>query len=327
MISVTGTELAERCTDVARNYKTLYVMGCFGAPMTASNKTRYCSNHSYNRNATRQAMIRAASSDTFGFDCVNLIKGILWGWNGNRNHSYGGASYASQGVPDVSADGMIKLCQGVSNTGWESMAIGEAVWMSGHIGVYIGNGLAVECTPKWANCVQITAVGNIGKKSGYNTRTWTKHGKIPYVSYVEVENLTKDETLALIRQEIAKIPAPQIPDAAGIARNVYADIIGTRQAAPASDWAKDSIATAMARGLTDGSRPQDYLSRQEAAVLALRILGIGGTPGDWSEEARKWAVETGLIIGTGTDEAWTEPVTREQIAQILFRLRSRLVTQ
>lgn len=55
--------------------------------------------------------------------------------------------------------------------------------MSGHIGIYIGNGLAVECTPKWANKVQITAVGNIGSKAGYNTRTWTKHGRIPWVDY------------------------------------------------------------------------------------------------------------------------------------------------
>lgn len=63
------------------------------------------------------------------------------------------------------------------------MVIGEAVWMSGHIGIYIGDGLAVECTPKWENKVQITAVGNIGSKAGYNTRTWTKHGKLPYVDY------------------------------------------------------------------------------------------------------------------------------------------------
>ena len=65
------------------------------------------------------------------------------------------------------------------------MAVGEAVWMSGHIGIYIGDGLAVECSPKWENKVQITAVGNIGSKAGYNTRTWTKHGKLPYVDYSE----------------------------------------------------------------------------------------------------------------------------------------------
>lgn len=31
--------------------------------------------------------------------------------------------------------------------------------------------------------MQITAVANIGSKSGYNARTWKKHGHIPYVEY------------------------------------------------------------------------------------------------------------------------------------------------
>ena len=167
---------------MARNYKTLYVMGCFGAPMTAANKTRYCNNHTYNKAAARQAMIKAASDDTFGFDCVCLIKGLLWGWCGDKTRSYGGASYAVNGVPDIGADTMITKCTGVS-TNFSTIEVGEAVWMSGHIGIYIGDGLAVECTPKWKNCVQITAVANIGTKAGYNSRKWTKHGKLPYVTY------------------------------------------------------------------------------------------------------------------------------------------------
>lgn len=60
------------------------------------------------------------------------------------------------------------------------------MWMPGHCAVYIGNGLAVEATPKWRNSVQITAVGNIGSKIGYNTRTWERHGKLPYISYESV---------------------------------------------------------------------------------------------------------------------------------------------
>ncbi len=151
-------------------------MCCFGAPMTDSNKKRYCQNNDYNRNPDRAAMINAASSDTFGFDCVCLIKGILWGWNGDTSRTYGGATYASNGVPDIGADTMIKKCENVSSSGWDKMLPGEVVWMEGHIGIYIGNGLAVECTPKWDNKVQITAVGNIGDKKGYHTRTWTKHG-------------------------------------------------------------------------------------------------------------------------------------------------------
>ena len=179
---MTSAEFVKRLKATATDYKTLYVMGCFGAPMNSENKKRYTSNHSYNKQAARTAMINAATADTFGFDCVCLIKGILWGWCGDKNKTYGGAGYAVNGVPDIGADSMIKVCSGVS-TNFSGIVPGEAVWMEGHIGVYVGDGLAVECTPKWDNKVQITAVGNIGKKSGYNTRTWTKHGKLPYIKY------------------------------------------------------------------------------------------------------------------------------------------------
>lgn len=197
--------------DIAKNYKTLYVMGCFGAPMTASNKVRYTQNHSYNKQAARTAMINAASADTFGFDCVCLIKAILWGWCGDESKAYGGASYATNGVPDIGADTMITKCSGVSSAGWANMLPGEAVWMSGHIGVYIGDGLAVECTPSWENKVQITAVGNIGSKAGYKTRTWTKHGKLPYIEYDtanDTTNKNEEEEEDMVRyQAIADAPA------------------------------------------------------------------------------------------------------------------------
>lgn len=187
-----ASEFVKKLKDVAENYKTLYVMGCFGAPMTAKNKTRYCNNHSYNKQAKRTQLIQAASEDTFGFDCVCLIKGILWGWNGDKSKNYGGAGYAINGVPDIGADQMIKVCSGVT-TDFSNIEVGEAVWCSGHIGVYVGDGLAVECTPAWKNRVQTTAVRNIGTKSGYNARTWTKHGKLPYIQY-DVNSSEKPNT-------------------------------------------------------------------------------------------------------------------------------------
>lgn len=157
--------------SIANNKKTLYVMGCFGAPMTAANKIRYTNNHEYNRKTARSAMIKSASSDTFGFDCVGLIKGVLWGYNGDVNKTYGGADYASSGVPDINADTMITRCKDVS-TDFSNITIGEAVWIPGHIGVYIGDGKVVECSPQWRNGVQITS-----------KRKWQKHGKLPYISY------------------------------------------------------------------------------------------------------------------------------------------------
>lgn len=196
MAVMTNLEFVEKLKDVANNYKTLYVMGCFGSPMTKANKERYCNNHTYNMKETRTAMIQKASADTFGFDCVNLIKGILWGWVGDKTKTYGGAKYKANGVPDVSADGMIAKCTDLS-TDFSDIEIGEAVWLPGHIGVYIGDGLAVECTPSFKNKVQITACNC--SKSGYSRRNWLKHGRIPYVEYIKAQKTIEeiaDEVIA-----------------------------------------------------------------------------------------------------------------------------------
>lgn len=175
----TGKELATACLNVANNYKTLYVMGCFGAPLTAKNKERYIQANSYNQQASRKAKIEAASADTFGFDCVCLIKALLWDWTGNAGKTYGGATYCSNGVSDIGADQIINVCKDVS-TNFSKIAVGELLWMKGHVGIYIGDGQAVECTPSWKGCVQVTTVKNIKSGTGHK---WTKHGKLPYVSY------------------------------------------------------------------------------------------------------------------------------------------------
>lgn len=184
----TGKQLAEALTKIAKEYKTLYVSGCFGAPMTTANKARYSTNNSYNKQAARTKLILTASADTFGFDCVCLIKGVLWGWNGNVSDTYGGARYGSNGVQDIGEDQMFGLCTDVSEN-FNSIESGELLWMSGHVGVYIGDGLAVECTPSWKNGVQITAVNRT--KIGYNRRNWAKHGKLPYVNYGTVTGTVK----------------------------------------------------------------------------------------------------------------------------------------
>lgn len=181
---MTARELAEKASDIAKNRNTVYMWGVFGAPVTESVIAGKAKQYPSWYSAAKQADFRKLiGKGYFGFDCVCLIKAILWGWNGDSSKSYGGAVYASNGVPDIGADSMIAKCSGVSATGWDSMEVGEALWCSGHIGIYIGGGLAVECTPAWENRVQITAVKNIGTKAGYNARRWTKHGKLPYVTY------------------------------------------------------------------------------------------------------------------------------------------------
>ena len=276
----TGKGLAEAALNVAKNFKTLYVMGCFGAPMTAANKTRYINNgacSSYNAQASRRAMIDAASADTFGFDCVCLIKGLLWGWSGDASQVYGGAAYVSNGVPDIGEDAMIAKCSGIS-TDFSKIEVGEVVWMPGHIGIYIGDGLAVECTPTWANCVQVTACNCT--KSGYNRRNWTKHGKLPYVSYTGAA----DTTAAVAKlARLGVINSPDYWDGLAASGTVqYLDQLLTKaaekitKAGPRSSTPETGVSNLVAAGVIN--TPDYWLSTYpNAANLGDLLCTLGGS--------------------------------------------------
>ena len=172
-------DFVNKAKEIALEYKTLYVMGCFGSPLNKANKKRFTTNCSYNKKSARTKMINNATADTFGFDCVCLIKGILWGWSGNKNATHGGAKYKSNGVADVNADTIITstYCKNVS-TDFNNIEVGEIVWLKGHVGIYIGlhNGerSVAECSPAWKNGVQITKLSQ---------RNWKKHGKLKYIDY------------------------------------------------------------------------------------------------------------------------------------------------
>ena len=147
-----AAELVKKHIDIANNYRTVYMWGCFGMPVTENIIREKAAQYPGWYTAAKQAELRKLiGKGYFGFDCVNRTKGILWGWNGSQNAIYGGAKYAVNGVPDVSADGMISKCQNVSTGNWEALVPGEGLWMPGHWGLYIGGGLAVECTPVWKN--------------------------------------------------------------------------------------------------------------------------------------------------------------------------------
>ena len=183
MAVMKASEFISIAKQTATGYKTLYVYGCFGAPMNDRNKQRYTHNYAYNEQPARKKKILAASYDTFGFDCVCLLKGILWGWNGNVNDTYGGAKYGSHGVPDTNADSMFNQYCYNRSSDFSNIQVGEFVWMKGHIGVYVGDNLVVECTPIWKDGCQLTGLGNRGGVSGYPTRTWTMHGKSRFLEY------------------------------------------------------------------------------------------------------------------------------------------------
>ncbi len=153
--------------------KTVYMWGCFGQEVTFPLINQKSNQYQTWYNSERIKLFESlANKDVYAFDCVNLIKGILWGWNDGKVTYLG-----NREVPDVNADKFITLCEDVS-TNFNSIEVGNAVWLKGHIGVYIGNGKVIECTPKWDNGVQEVRL---------NRRDWKKHGKIPYIDYVDSE--------------------------------------------------------------------------------------------------------------------------------------------
>ena len=179
--------------NIAATKKTVYAWGMFGSPITKSivngKAKQYPSWYTSAKINGVFAPLYGETPTAWGFDCIGLIKAVLWGWEGDTTKSYGGAIYASNGVPDISADAMIGRCSDVS-TDFSSISIGEFLWMKGHCGIYIGNGEVVESTPAWKNGVQITSL---------KARNWLKHGKLPWVEYSvkEVKNTVSIELSVL----------------------------------------------------------------------------------------------------------------------------------
>lgn len=143
--------------NIARNYITQYKLGGIGEH----------------------------NGDLWYFDCVGLIKSILWGWCGDTKYSRGGAVYGRNGVPDVGANKMFETYCYDKSTNFANIQRGELVWMDGHIGIYIGNGLVVEATSAWENKVLISNVGSGGERTynGKRVYKWTHHGKCQFLEY------------------------------------------------------------------------------------------------------------------------------------------------
>lgn len=202
---MTVKQFVETAEKIATDCKTLYVMGCFGAPMSDRNKKRYSSNNAYNRQPEVQKTILNASDDTFGFDCICLIKSILWGWSGDKNLIYGGAVYKSNDVPDFGTESLMKHCTDVSDD-FSNIEIGEVLYLKGHAGIYKGDGKVVEATPAWENKVQITNLKD---------RKWLKHGKLDFVDYTKPEPVeptpVEPEPTPVVPEPTPVVPEP-IPE-------------------------------------------------------------------------------------------------------------------
>ena len=172
-----------------RETSNSYVYGAFGHVCTESNLNRLLSQYPEN-----SAYISAAKRKTFCWDCSGMIKSALWGFNFDSSQVYSGAQYCSNGVSDMNVDGFKAICSSVS-TNFSNIMPGELLFTDGHIGVAINSTPAIECTPSWANGIQLSAIGNVGTVAGLLTRTWQCHGKLDrFISYTSAGTSTPPTT-------------------------------------------------------------------------------------------------------------------------------------
>lgn len=102
-------------------------------------------------------------------DCVGLIKGYGW-----FNPTTKAIEYGTNGMPDVGADGMYNAATVKGSMDTMPDTPGLAVWKSGHIGVYVGNGEVVEAMGTKYGVVRTKLEG----------RNWTAWLEVPYISYL-----------------------------------------------------------------------------------------------------------------------------------------------
>lgn len=180
-------EFAEKCKKLT-NIITHYAKGTFGQKATSSfimqKKKQYPSWYT----TQKVTELIALDDGTLLMDCVGMIKYLLW-----QNKS-GQVVYTSNGVPDIDETTMFNKCTSRSSD-FSQIEVGEVCWMKGHIGVYVGDGMVVECTNAWTKEVLYSSFIK-GKCKNY--RVWEKHGKLPYIDYIKNDSFKVMQDHALL---------------------------------------------------------------------------------------------------------------------------------
>lgn len=101
-------------------------------------------------------------------DCAGLIKGYLW-----SDTPTAAPKYNSGGYPDLSADAMRQKCTERGAIDTIPDIPGVLVFMSQHVGVYIGGGQVIEARGHAYGVVQ----------TALKSRGWKWWGKLPYIDY------------------------------------------------------------------------------------------------------------------------------------------------
>lgn len=155
--------------QMAYDNKWGYVWGSHGNVLTANELKRL--EKTFGSHVTdKEEYIKSHWLGRRTSDCVGLIKGYGW-----YDETSGTIKYGTNGMKDVTADGMFNAAVEKGPISTMPDIPGIAVWHQGHIGVYIGNGYVIHAANTYDGVI----------KTPITSSGWTHWLKIPYINYIE----------------------------------------------------------------------------------------------------------------------------------------------
>ena len=154
---------------MAYDNKWGYVWGSHGNVLTANELKRL--EKTFGSHVTdKEEYIKSHWLGRRTSDCVGLIKGYGW-----YDETSGTIKYGTNGMKDVTADGMFNSAVEKGPISTMPDIPGIAVWHQGHIGVYIGNGYVIHAANTYDGVI----------KTPITSSGWTHWLKVPYINYIE----------------------------------------------------------------------------------------------------------------------------------------------
>lgn len=165
MGKLTNEGLVKYCDEMSKRL-TVYMWGGLMQPITTTLIKVKANQYPKHYTQSRQRYLSTLVGRGYGCDCVGLIKSYWFGGVGSPYYDC---------KKDCNTTGLYNLAKKKGKIKSMPETPGLIVYMSGHVGVYVGNGKVIECTmSKYGDGVVYTNLKGRG---------WTHWLECPYIEY------------------------------------------------------------------------------------------------------------------------------------------------
>lgn len=194
------------------------------------------------------------SDGVVSFDCVNLVKAILNGWQYSK--TIGSYCHSLSRTGDCTEWGLLEQCSNVSRD-FSKLNYVAVLYMDGHIGTHIGEDVVIngktyntiECTAAWGGGVLYSYTDKDGarynhKDGSYSGRHWTHHGMM--TKWLKYEKEKKGMN--------------------------FKDV---KESDPKYKYIKKCFDAGLIKGYSDGTfRPNEPITRADVCIIISRLLSL-----------------------------------------------------